>query len=113
MTTKAGTWAPTQEEADRIEAIVDRDERWEQSLAGKEEFINRPLQPPGLLRSGTRPHLAPHVKRGPSPSRDSHPAFGAVPETPAASTALVMLRPPCRTLELGDDQLAKVAGFCS
>ena len=56
MTTKAGTWAPTQEEADRIEAIVDRDERWEQSLAGKEEFINRPLQPPGLLRSGTRPH---------------------------------------------------------
>ena len=53
MTTKAGTWAPTQEEADRIEAVVDRDERWEQSLAGKEEFINRPLQPPGLLRSGT------------------------------------------------------------
>lgn len=35
-----------------IEAIVDRDERWEQSLIGKEEWLNRPFQPPGLLRSG-------------------------------------------------------------
>lgn len=50
--TKAGTWAPNQEEADMIEAIVDRDERWEESLIGKEHFLDRPFQPPGLLRSG-------------------------------------------------------------
>ena len=50
--TNAGTWVPNKEEADMVEAIVDRDERWERSLAGKEEWLKRPLQPPGLLRSG-------------------------------------------------------------
>ena len=50
--TKAGTWAPNQEEANMIEAIVDRDERWEESLVGKEQYIDRPIQPPGLLGSG-------------------------------------------------------------
>lgn len=53
--TQAGTWAPNKEEAELIEAIVDRDERWEASLEGKEEWINRPFQPPGLLRSGGAP----------------------------------------------------------
>lgn len=35
-----------------IEAIVDRDERWEESLVGREQYIDRPIQPPGLLGSG-------------------------------------------------------------
>ena len=35
-----------------IEAIVDRDEKWDQSLQGKEQYIDRPIQPPGLLGSG-------------------------------------------------------------
>lgn len=35
-----------------IEAIVDRDEEWERSLVGKEQYIDRPIQPPGLLGSG-------------------------------------------------------------
>lgn len=50
--TKAGTWAPNQEEADMIEMMADRDEAWEESLVDKEEWLNRPVQPPGLLRSG-------------------------------------------------------------
>lgn len=32
--------------------IVDKDAEWEASLAGKDAWINRPAQPPGLLRSG-------------------------------------------------------------
>ena len=36
-----------------IEMMADRDEDWEYDLIGKEEFINRPVQPPGLLRSGS------------------------------------------------------------
>jgi hypothetical protein len=63
--TKAGTWAPNQEEADMIEAIVDRDERWEQSLIGKEHFLDRPFQPPGLLRSGD-PKPPPSLSTPPS-----------------------------------------------
>lgn len=35
-----------------IEAIVDRDEKWDKSLEGKEQYIDRPIQPPGLLGSG-------------------------------------------------------------
>ena len=35
-----------------IEAIVDRDEEWDRSLVGKEQYIDRPIQPPGLLNSG-------------------------------------------------------------
>ena len=50
--TRAGTWAPTAEEADLIEMIADKDAEWEASLAGKDAWINRPAQPPGLLRSG-------------------------------------------------------------
>lgn len=50
--TSAGTWAPNEEEARMIEAIVDRDEAWEESLKGREQYIDRPIQPPGLLGSG-------------------------------------------------------------
>ena len=33
-----------------IEMMADRDEAWEESLVDKEEWLNRPVQPPGLLR---------------------------------------------------------------
>lgn len=47
-----GTWAPTQEEAEVVEMIADKDEEWEERLKGKSAWINKPAQPPGLLRSG-------------------------------------------------------------
>ena len=52
VTTAAGTWALNETEARMIEKTVDGDERWEKSLEGKDQWINKPLQPPGLLRSG-------------------------------------------------------------
>ncbi len=54
MTTKAGTWAVSEAEARMIEGAVDADERWAASLAGKEQWLQRPAQPPGLLQSGER-----------------------------------------------------------
>ena len=50
--TKVGTWALSEAEAAMIELSADRDEKWEASLAGKEQWLHKPLQPPGLLRSG-------------------------------------------------------------
>jgi acetyl-CoA carboxylase carboxyl transferase subunit alpha len=50
--TAAGTWAPTEAEARYIEAAADADEQWEALVQGKEEWTNRPVQPPGLARSG-------------------------------------------------------------
>ncbi len=52
MRTKAGTWALNAAEARQIEAAADADERWVASLEGKDQWLQRPLQPPGLLRSG-------------------------------------------------------------
>ena len=59
--TKAGTWAPNEEEARMIEAIVDRDEEWDKSLEGREQYLDRPIQPPGLLGSGTKPQLSARI----------------------------------------------------
>jgi hypothetical protein len=50
--TQAGTWAPNAEEAELVELIADKDEQWEELLKGKDAWINKPAQPPGLLRSG-------------------------------------------------------------
>mmetsp|Transcript_37782 Transcript_37782/g.95575 ORF Transcript_37782/g.95575 Transcript_37782/m.95575 type:complete len:506 (-) Transcript_37782:966-2483(-) len=50
--TKAGTWAASEAEAKYIEQLVDGEERWEQLVKGREAWTNRPLQPPGLARSG-------------------------------------------------------------
>lgn len=52
VTTAAGTWAFDEAEARAIEAAVDADEAWERALASKAEWTNKPLQPPGLGRSG-------------------------------------------------------------
>lgn len=50
--TKMGTWAVDEREAELCELIADQDEKWDESLVGKEQWINMPAQPPGLLRSG-------------------------------------------------------------
>ncbi len=31
---------------------MDADEKWDRLVAGRDEWLNRPLQPPGLGRSG-------------------------------------------------------------
>lgn len=54
--TKAGTWALNEAEAEMIEMVADMDIKWEKSLEGKDEWINKPAQPPGLLRSGELLH---------------------------------------------------------
>lgn len=53
--TKMGTWAVDEREAELCELIADQDERWDEALVGKEQWINMPAQPPGLMRSGV-PH---------------------------------------------------------
>lgn len=50
--TASGTWAASEAEAKYIEQMVDGDERWEALLAERQEWTNKPLQPPGLARSG-------------------------------------------------------------
>lgn len=50
--TKAGTWAASEAEARYIEQLVDADEKWEALLAEGAEWLNKPVQPPGLGRSG-------------------------------------------------------------
>ena len=50
--TKMGTWAVDEREAELCELIADQDERWDEAVKGKEQWINKPAQPPGLLRSG-------------------------------------------------------------
>ena len=56
--TKMGTWAVDEREAELCELIADQDEKWDESLVGKEQWINMPAQPPGLLRSGMVHSLA-------------------------------------------------------
>ncbi|KAI8471990.1 MAG: acetyl-CoA carboxylase [Monoraphidium minutum] len=50
--TAAGTWAVDEAEARAIEVAVDADEAWDKLLASKEDWTNKPVQPPGLGRSG-------------------------------------------------------------
>ena len=50
--TKMGTWAVDEREAELCELIADQDERWDEAILGKEQWINKPAQPPGLLRTG-------------------------------------------------------------
>ena len=50
--TKMGTWAMDEREAELCELIADQDAKWDESMAGKEQWINIPAQPPGLFRSG-------------------------------------------------------------
>ncbi|KAG1676463.1 hypothetical protein FOA52_002283 [Chlamydomonas sp. UWO 241] len=50
--TEAGAWAADAGEAAYIEGLVDADEKWDKLMEGRQEWVNRPVQPPGLGRSG-------------------------------------------------------------
>ena len=50
--TKAGAWAVSDAEAKLIEHLVDGDEKWDKLMAGRQDWVNRPIQPPGLGRTG-------------------------------------------------------------
>mmetsp|Transcript_4634 Transcript_4634/g.10954 ORF Transcript_4634/g.10954 Transcript_4634/m.10954 type:complete len:511 (-) Transcript_4634:1505-3037(-) len=50
--TAAGTWAVSEAEAHYIEQLADADDKWEKLLEEHKEWTNRPIQPPGLSRSG-------------------------------------------------------------
>eukprot|EP00775_Hariotina_reticulata_P012784 gene12784-12912_t len=52
VTTPAGTWAYNEAEARYIEASVNADEAWDKALDGKQDWTNKPVQPPGLGRTG-------------------------------------------------------------
>jgi len=52
VTTPAGTWAVSEAEAEHIEASVNADEAWDRAMEGKADWTNKPLQPPGLGRTG-------------------------------------------------------------
>lgn len=53
--TAAGTWAPTEDDAKFIEMMADMEDKWQENLKGKDEWINKPDVPsrgfttPGLL----------------------------------------------------------------
>lgn len=50
--TPAGAWAVSEEEAQYIQSMVDADEEWEALMKERTEWTNKPVQPPGLSRSG-------------------------------------------------------------
>lgn len=50
--TAAGTWAASEAEARYIEAMADADEKWDKLQAEGAEWLNKPVQPPGMGRSG-------------------------------------------------------------
>jgi len=50
--TAAGTLCATPEEAELVELLADADEKWDALVATKQEWINKPVQPPGLGRTG-------------------------------------------------------------
>jgi hypothetical protein len=49
---QSGAWAADAGEAAYIEGLVDADEKWDTLMEGRQEWVNRPVQPPGLGRSG-------------------------------------------------------------
>eukprot|EP00798_Chlamydomonas_sp_ICE-L_P011672 gene11672-34393_t len=50
--TEAGTWAFNEAEAAYLKSVADADEKWDALMVGREEWTNKPLQPPGLGRTG-------------------------------------------------------------
>lgn len=74
--TSAGTWAASEAEAHYIEAMADADEKWDKLMSeGGSEWLNKPVQPPGMGRSGEkRGGLAMHVLAGIAPG--CHSASG-------------------------------------
>lgn len=50
--TAAGTWAPTPDDAKYIESLADMEEKWAATLAGKEEWLMKPIVPAGSTAPG-------------------------------------------------------------
>lgn len=50
--TTAGAWAANEGEARFVEQMADADDKWDALMAGREGWTNKPVQPPGLGRSG-------------------------------------------------------------
>mmetsp|Transcript_31817 Transcript_31817/g.70685 ORF Transcript_31817/g.70685 Transcript_31817/m.70685 type:complete len:500 (-) Transcript_31817:1816-3315(-) len=82
--TKAGTWAASEAEARYIEQVVDADERWEKQMQGREDWLNRPAQPPGLARTGIMEMAVSMVEM-----RRRKQASASSPSAAAASTVSV------------------------
>lgn len=51
-TTAAGTWAPTADDAKFIEMMADMEEKWQQTLATKQEWLMKPEVPAGMAQPG-------------------------------------------------------------
>lgn len=86
--TKMGTWAVDEREAELCELIADQDERWDEAIVGKEQWINMPAQPPGLMRSGILELSMAMIKARKRQQKDvsGQNATQALPEvTPAAA----------------------------
>ncbi|KDD76578.1 acetyl co-enzyme A carboxylase carboxyltransferase (alpha subunit) [Helicosporidium sp. ATCC 50920] len=80
--TAAGTWTPTQADAEYVEHMADLHERWEQTLREKREFLNPPRTPLG--RGTVVPGLAQLVARA-SALREAQglgPPSSALPNMP-------------------------------
>lgn len=86
--TKMGTWAVDEREAELCELIADQDERWDEAIVGKEQWINKPAQPPGLLRTGIMELSVAMVeqRRRQQEQASSAPPMPSLPEpTPAVA----------------------------
>lgn len=51
-TTAAGTWAPTADDAKFIEMMADMEDKWQQTLQTKQEWVNKPDMPAGVSQPG-------------------------------------------------------------
>lgn len=85
--TKMGTWAVDEREAELCELIADQDERWDEAIVGKEQWINKPAQPPGLLRSGIMELSLAMVEQRRRQQKDASPA-PPMPSLPEATPAV-------------------------
>uniref|UniRef100_A0A383VMQ5 acetyl-CoA carboxytransferase n=1 Tax=Tetradesmus obliquus TaxID=3088 RepID=A0A383VMQ5_TETOB len=87
--TDAGTWALNEAEAAYIESSVNADEAWDATLVEKADWTNKPVQPPGLGRSGVMEMAVSMVearrrKQAAAGSRSTAPAPAAAAKQEAA-----------------------------
>lgn len=90
--TAAGTWAANEAEARYIEQSVESDERWERLMRGREAWTNKPVQPPGLGRTGVLEMAVAAVelrRRKQQQLQDGYSAPSAKPESAVSIPANV------------------------
>ncbi|PRW39371.1 CTP-phosphoethanolamine cytidylyltransferase isoform A [Chlorella sorokiniana] len=94
-TTKAGTWAPTEDDAKFIEMMADMEEKWQQTLLTKQEWVNKPQIPQGVTQAGLLELAAAAVESrrrlasGSDAAVDASSAAAADKSSPNGSTTLV------------------------